>query len=230
MENDEQKTASLIIKKDFSSFNVFKFEYKEQNLNNNIEYQKWKESMLIEYGNNSKQFKCNKDKVLFYSTYNVCIYDPYYKCKCPICNNYICYFCSCNSEDQYELCCIKNTILRSIFDFGPKSLNDSFNYNYLFNLVPLISIFMIITFIFKALYTTLITQKSINSDNAVLKEYLEDGNYYYIKFLLILLIDILLSIPFAIIYNYFIILFIIISIPFNFVPLKYYLNIISSYL
>jgi len=33
MENDEQKTANLIIKKDFSSFNTFKFEYKEQNLN-----------------------------------------------------------------------------------------------------------------------------------------------------------------------------------------------------
>ena len=64
MENDDQKTSNLIIKKDISSYSVFKFEYKDQNLNNNKEYQKWKETMLIEYGDNSKQFKCYKDNII----------------------------------------------------------------------------------------------------------------------------------------------------------------------
>jgi len=230
MENDEQKAASLIIKQDFSSYKVFKFEYKEQNLNNNIEYQKWKELMLKEYGNNSKQFKCNKDNIIFYSTYNACVYDSYYKCKCPICNNYICYFCLCNSKNKYTSCCIKNNILKGFFDFGPKSINESFDYIYLFSLIPFISIFMLITFIFKILYTTIITEKSKNnnSENEDLKDYLEEDNYLFKAFLLFFT-DFFLSIPLAIFYNYFIILFIIISIPFNFIPLKYYLNIIISY-
>ena len=53
--------------------------------------------MLIKFGNNSKQFKYNKDKILFYSTYDEFINDPYYRSKCPICNNFICYFYSCYS-------------------------------------------------------------------------------------------------------------------------------------
>lgn len=231
MENDEQKTSNLIINQGFSSFSVFKFEYKEQNLDNNNEYQKWKEKMLIEYGNNAKQFKCYKDNIIFYSTYNYCIYDPYYKCKCPICKNYICYFCSCNSRDKYADCCIKNSILNCIFDFGPKSINDSFDYKNLYCLIPFLSILMIIIFIFKILYTTIITEKSKNNNNnnkgnEELRDYTE-GDKFHIRILLIFLTGFLLCIPFVIFYNSFIILLIIISIPFDFIPLKYYLNIIN---
>ena len=89
---------------------------------------------------------------------------------------------------------------------------------------------MLITFIFKILYTTIITEKSKNnySENEDLKDYLEEDNYLF-KVFLLFFTDFFLSIPLAIFYNYFIILFIIISIPFNFIPLKYYLNIIISY-
>ena len=146
MENDEQKSANLIIKKDISSYSVFKFEYKEQNLNNNIEYQKWKELMIREYGNNSKQFKCNKDKILFYSTYIDCVDDPYYKIKCPICNNYICYFCLYQINNNYYFCCIKNAIFKGIFDFGPTSMNKPFNFIYLISLIPFINIFWMIIY------------------------------------------------------------------------------------
>ena len=51
---------------------------------------------------------------------------------------------------------------------------------------------------------------------------------YYLNFIIIILIGIFLSIPFIIIYNYFIILLIIISIPFKFVPLKYYLGVLYN--
>ena len=92
---------------------------------------------------------------------------------------------------------------------------------------------MTITFIFKILYTVIITEKSKNinnnNGNEELRDYLH-GKFFFIRLFLIYLMDFLLCIVFAIFYNYFIILLIIISIPFNFVPLKYYLNIINSYI
>ena len=54
MENDKQKNVNLIIQNNHTSFNVFQLKYKDQNEDENIEYQKWKNLMLIEYGNNSK--------------------------------------------------------------------------------------------------------------------------------------------------------------------------------
>ena len=47
-----------------------------------------------------------------------------------------------------------------------------------------------------------------------------------INVILIISISFFISVPFMIIYNYFIILLIVISIPFKFVPLKYYLGIV----
>ncbi len=75
MENDKEKNINLIINNDLPSTSVFKLDYIEQNVNDNFKYQKWKEIKSKEFGNNSKQFKCNKDKILFYSTYNDCITD-----------------------------------------------------------------------------------------------------------------------------------------------------------
>ena len=122
MENDDPKNINLIITNNNTSINVFKLQYKDQNVSNNIEYQKWKKLMLKEYGNSAMEFKCNKDKILFYSAYNDCLNDFYYKCKCPICNNYICYFCSYNTIDNFIFCCTKNSILKTIFYNGPESL------------------------------------------------------------------------------------------------------------
>ena len=146
MENDEEKNINLIIKNDLTSTSVFKLEYIEQNVNDIFEYQKWKEKMLIELGNNSKQFKCTKDKILFYSTYNEYIKNPIYKYKCPICNNYICYFCSCYSKNSYISCCIKNSIFKSFFYFGPKAIKQPFD-NF-FSLYPYTNIFLLIAFAF----------------------------------------------------------------------------------
>ena len=153
MENDEEKNINLIIKNDHTSTSVFKLEYIEQNVNNNIEYQKWKEIMLIKFGNNAKQYKCNKDKILFYSTYNVCLNEYYYyKCKCPICNNYICYFCSFNDNDMFKKCCINNCFYKSFFYYGPTSINESLEKSALFMLIPGLNIFAIDMFFFVLFY------------------------------------------------------------------------------
>jgi len=42
MENDEPKNINLLIANNHTSINVFKLQYEDQNVNNNIEYQKWK--------------------------------------------------------------------------------------------------------------------------------------------------------------------------------------------
>ena len=223
-----KKNINLIIKKDLTSTSVFNLEYNDQNVNDNVEYQKWKELMLKECGNNSKQFKCNKDKILFYSRYSEYINDPYYKSKCPICNNYICYFCSCYSKNIYISCCIKNSILKSFFYFGPESIKKSFN-NFI-TLSPYINIFLMIAFTFKILYLVIITKKSKNHDNIELMQYVnfDKNRKHVLNITIVILIDILLSIPFTIIYTYFIILLLIISIPFKCIPLKYYSGVVFS--
>ena len=230
MENDEEKNINLIIKNDHTSTSVFKLEYIEQNMIGNLEYQKWKEIMLIKFGNNSKQYKCNKDKILFYSTYDECINDPYYRCKCPICNNYICYFCSCYSKSIYISCCIKNSIFKSFFNSGRKAIKQPFDN--LFSLYPYISIFFMIVFFFKLLYLAIITEKSKNHDNEneELEQYIdaEKNPKQGINITIVGFTDFLLCIPFAFISMYFIILLIIISIPFKFAPLKYYLGVVFS--
>ena len=219
MENDEEKNINLIIKNDLTSTSVFKLEYIEQNVNDIFEYQKWKEKMLIELGNNSKQFKCTKDKILFYSAYNDKIKDNYYKCKCPICNNYICYFCSCYSEDSYYFCCIKNNIFKSFFNFGPEAIKEPFDN--LHGLYPYLSIFIFFVFILRLLHTEKRTEKPKNRADIQIQ--------HFVYITTPLFMDIFLSIPFTIIYTYFIILIIIISIPFKFVPLKYYLGVVFCF-
>ena len=197
-------------------------------MNDNFEYQKWKEIMLIELGNNSKQFKCHKDKKLFFSAYNEFINDPYYRSKCPICNNYICYFCSCYSKNSYISCCIKNSIFKSFFNFGPKAIKKPFEN--IISLYPYTNIFLLIAFTFRVLYLVIITEKSKNNsnDNEELKQYInfDKNRKHVINITIIISMDIFLSIPFTIIYIYFIILLIIISIPFKFAPLKYYSGVV----
>ena len=224
MENDESKNINLIITKNHTSTSVFYFEYNNQNMNDNIEYQKWKKLMLKEYGNNSKQFKCNKDKVLFYSSYNDYIKNDCYKCKCPVCNNYICYFCSFNGDDLS--CCIKNSILKTIFHSGPRSLNESFDKSNLLFLIPILNIFTIVLSFFNILYIGLILEKTKNNNKGEIMQYvdLNNGKHSILNIIIILAIDAILCIPFILIYNYFIILLLLISIPFKFVPLKYYLG------
>ena len=229
MENDEPKNKNLDLANNNASNNVFNLDYCEQNVNDNIEYQKWKKLMLIEYGNNSKEFRCNKNNIIFYSTYNECLKEPPYKCKCPICDDYICYFCSFHGVDDFCSCCIKHSFSKSIFYYGPKFVNEPFNKSRLFILFPAISTMMIIIFFINSLYIGIIPEKS-KTNEKMTQQYVDTGTYGEQTIIIILInfIGVLLCIPFIIIYYYFIILLIIISVPFKLVPLKYYLGVICS--
>ena len=227
MENDDQKNTNLIIEDYNSSTSVFKLEYQDQNVNENIGYQKWKKLMLKEYGNNSKQFKCNKDKILFYSAYNDCLNKDNYKCKCPICNKYICYFCSFNGNNTLTKCCIKGNIFRPIFYYGPNFIGESFEKISLFILFPFINIYSIVFFFFNAFYLNIIKEQSKNNNNEVIYYVdLDKNKKYILNAIFISSIGFSICIPYIIICSYFIILLIIISIPFKFAPLQYYLGII----
>ena len=85
-----KKTNNLIINSELPE-NIFKLEYFNQNLNDNVEYQKWNNLMIKKYGRKAKLFKCQDDDILFYTSNEDCKSHPFYQSVCPYCNNTIYY-------------------------------------------------------------------------------------------------------------------------------------------
>jgi len=103
MEIDEyQKEVNIINSSELNLDKIFKLDYAGQKLDNNIEFQKWKQSILIKYDKDAKLFRCIEDNILFYIAYENCRKIPIFKGICPICKNQICLFCSYNLNDKYE--------------------------------------------------------------------------------------------------------------------------------
>ena len=111
MENDEKITGLVIGEKNIDSYssNIFKPEYESQNLDNNLDYQKWYSSMINKFNNKGKLYKCSKDNILFYisdeESGNRHINEGF----CPICQKTICYFCSKDSGSFFN-CCIRKKL------------------------------------------------------------------------------------------------------------------------
>ena len=70
---------------------VFKPEYEGQNVEESLDFIKFKESMLNKYGKKAKKFYCKIDKIYFFYDYSKYPYE-HFKGNCPLCNNGICYF------------------------------------------------------------------------------------------------------------------------------------------
>ena len=122
MENEINSKDNILNEKlVIANNNIFKYDYEKQNLDNNLNYLKWKDSFLKEYGITAKLFKCKKCKILFYSKNEDIIKKPYYLSLCPICKHYIFYFCSYSYNFNESLfCCNKRAINISIFSFRIK--------------------------------------------------------------------------------------------------------------
>lgn len=209
----------------------FNYDYDNQKMDNNIKFQEWKNSMIKKYGNDAKLFKCQRDKLYFYSSYKDCISLPCYRNKCPQCDKYICHFCSFPGTNERIRCCFKKAIGEQLFYYGLKYIklidkNDveikkiSNNYKMLFTLIPGINFFLIY---YSIMSNCLFQLKLKNAKgNEELREIYDDkffGNKCI--FIISFLASILLFIP-LIIYNiFFVVLLILISIPFKFYPLKY---------
>ena len=239
MENEGYENI-INLNEPFAQNNIFNLDYGEQNVINNKKYQIWNESMINIYGKDAKFFRCIQDKILFYVSYDDCIDEPSFKCKCPICGNTICLFCS-GIDTLNVICCYKRLIYNSLFHDGfvfiKKVDKDkdiqllSNDLSSLFIFIPGMHLF-IINFIYanKTLFS-LIT-KAINYDDKGNRQtYLyrfQKNCFNYIIIYIFALMFFLNSVYFFILDFYFILFFLLISILFKFYPLKYYLGIISS--
>ena len=226
MENDNNaiELSSEIIGSNVDN-NIFQLEYQNQVLDNNIKFQKWKNSMLKKYGSDAKLFKCKKDNILFFISKGNTLQAPCYLKKCPICRELICYFCS------YYYLSIFTHVYCSLIYYPLKFARDENNNQKVFNhatfFIPGVNILFIGLSFLEILYLDVGTKESKDKEFEELKEYWEKLNDFY------LFIDysvyFLLSIP-LFIYNVIIIIFLlIITIPFkNYYPLRRYYNIIST--
>ena len=208
---------------------IFKYDYENQQLESNLNYIKWKDSNIKEYGNNAKIFKCKKCKILFYSKYDDIMKKPFYLTPCLICNQYICYFCSYSyihpQEKDKVFCCYKRIINLSFFILGPiygKNYSICDFYFFAF-LIPLFNIFFQCAFINEILFRCMATAKSKNEGKLAKSKVLDFMPYNIILIFLFFT----LSIPYIIIYTLFILSLYLVSLPIKFWLIKYYLGLID---
>lgn len=242
MENDDfLKEINIVEKENFEPKNVFKFDYSEQKFDNNLEYQKWSSAMLKKYGPYAKKFKCLKDKIYFYTSYDDCRSEPSYKGECPICKRQICYFCSNSNFNERDIviCCLSRRISKLLFYDGLRYIkklnkyeidipNLSDHYLFLISFIPLFNLGFFIIKIFEFLYFGQSTNNSKKNNSGRLESYIEQfkrRNYHIFFILISNLISFVLCIPCIIYSIYFIIVIILVSIPFKFLPFKYYSGI-----
>jgi len=205
---------------------IFKFEYENQKIDNNINYLKWKDSIIKKYDNDVKIFKCKQCKILFYSKNEDMIKNPYYSMPCPICKKYICYFCSCSYiYSKYSLlyCCRRRILNICFFISAPSYSKDEnlFNLEIFMFLIPIINILGLFRRIETILFFSLPQEISKNEGKF---KYYENSKFYEI---MVFIIPIVLGIPFFFIDIYHIIFLFLISIPFKLYPFKYYLGVID---
>ena len=206
---------------------IFKFDYENQQFESNLNYIKWKDSNIKEYGNNAKLFKCKKCKILFYSKYEDIIKKPYYLAPCLICKQYICYFCSYSyihpQKNRKIFCCYRRMLNISFFILGPfyGKVYYICDGNFIASLIPLYNMIMQCAFANNILFLCMAKAKSKNEGKLTTSNIEQFTPYNIISFFLYLV----LSIPYTIIYTLFIIFLYLISLPFKFWLLKYYLGI-----
>lgn len=234
MENEN----NLIAQQDSEDF--FKFEFKNQKANNNVNFQKWKNLMLKKLGNNAKLFKCPNDEIVFYSSDYDCKNVNIYKAKCPICNNFFCYYCQYRLDKDYESarCCIKRriqlmflrhiyTFIHPIIDYRDENFyKETFNSIFMFYFVPLSTFLYFVSTVHAAFYYKMQSKKE--DDNCIYENRIKGSNFFIIIFILDALQSIILGVPFLILDYYFKIVLLLISIPWKFYPIKAFIGFCYS--
>ena len=222
-----------VLIEDSSLNEYFKIEYENQNLNDDISYLKWKNSMVNLKGNDTKFLKCKKDNIIFACTKKSLIEHPVYQSTCPVCKNNICYYCSTYFNDyvNYGGCCIKRKIycmflwdgFRYINDFEIVPDNTLFYSKALtFFIIPGYSLFIFILVIHLTFFYDL--KKTNNNQSDTYRSFKRDCSFHL--FLAInIAFNAMLTVPFIVLNIYFIVLLLIISLPFKKYPLKYFLGI-----
>ena len=223
MENDKNylNNEENLINED-----VYKIEFSDQNLDNNIRFQNWKKDMLNLYGNKLILVKCYKDNIIFCAKRKEL---QTYKFKCPKCNIFICSFCLKYFSTDYKDCCIRGRFKTIPYD-GPEYGKDVFKMSieYLL-LIPFISFLYIIGGICNSLFYQLekpLTFKEqfefsdTYSDYYKHKSIITYSVLYYIRILFAIII-MFSFLHFVFLDALLTIIILIISIPFKFYPIKY---------
>ena len=214
---------------------VFQLDYSNQSLKENKKFQKWKIQMLKKYGNDAKLFKCKNDNCYFYGSNKECKTKPLGAAYCPICRRSICYYClSISYDDSLDCgkCCVKRRVYCMLFQDGYSFIkpepNDDADAYYSFLKMFFIPIFSFMTFV--GYFSIVLFYKLYMKDGPIYENifYKDDrhARLFTTEISINVGIALILSIPFLIIDIYFKILLLIISLPFNNYPLKYYFGIL----
>ncbi len=144
-----------------SENNIFRLDYSEQNINSNLDFIKWKKSMLEIYGNEAKLFHCLEDKIYYYVSKK----DFHYKKACPICKKSICYLCKSNGYHE-GCCCIRYKLYSMIYEDSKIYIEQperhfysycgkKLTFDMLMMLIPIVSIIWIIGLVHSSLFYSL---------------------------------------------------------------------------
>ena len=231
MEIDKDSNNNLILD-NFNLEDVFKLDYKGQDINKNLNFKSFKNSMFKKYGNKGKIFHCKKDDIFFCCD---CSKYPYYEGICPLCHESMCYFCSNTNKYYHSQCCLKKRTYYMIhLDTGVFFGVEQYELNkppdffelYIFWLIPFINLVYFIGGIHTGTFYKLTTKRKYPGHEFLNYEHytkgIVEGHCDY--FLLILAMDVLctifLSFCFILFNIYLTIVLLLISIPFKFYPIK----------
>ena len=234
MENEQEKFDSYDYNGDIKN-NYFMPEFKNQNLKGNTSFLKWNESMKKIYGKNGFLFKCSKDYIFFYRSIEECNRYPLYQVNCPVCKQYICFYCHRYVNDDFKengTCCLKRKIkcmfnqdcYRYINPIHNEPDINTFTAAFIQFIIPILHLLVLITQIQGIFYYKLAIKEDKIIDTSCVRYY--DHISVYDKVVILNIgIAFLLVIPLFFTHIIFIIAMIIISLPFKFIPLKYILGI-----
>lgn len=233
MENDYEKEIVIIDENKL----IFKLEHSNQKIENNLEIKIWKNIMQEKYGKNKMAlFRCTKDCILFFYkiSYEFNLEMPIICGKCPLCQYFICPFCSYHFKTiNNSPCCIKRSIYKQFYFNGfiiIKNYSSELQGFGKIIYIPGLNLFILIVKIIKTLYLNLLTKESLNNYNEKSIYYWErfknNGIIYSIFIGFIIAIASLLSIVYLFYNAVFLLFLFIISIPCNYYLLNYYYGLL----
>ena len=238
MENDDKIfIEDKVYTKNNELKKVFRLDYKEQNIQKNKEFQKWKYELDKKYGKSIRIYKCKDDKIFFYHKIND-EFDEYIE-KCPECYEYICCFCSQIIDGPYPFSrFIRNYFfLKRLFYFlfyREKIVNKEDDFpmfiyilGYIAFIIPNITGFgLILTIIQNLFCLKRYKHAKLNKNNFPdyfnIRHFLEEKKRCIFTILEIISIGFALcmTIPYIIFIIICIIIIFLISIPFKMIPLN----------
>ena len=218
----------------------YNIDYGKQNLNINPKYLNWEESTIHKHGKNTKFIECKKDNIIFHCSSESLKEYPIYQSNCPICNDPICYFCSRYVEDSITNgeCCIKRRIACMFLQDGFRFIQPvgqdvrtflDYNLAFYFFLVPFINLHMFIILIEFSFFYDLKLKGVEHSETSYFANLRKNCFIFGLFFGINIVLNISLCICYFLLYAYFNVLLLVISVIFKNYLHKYYIGLTYMY-